>query len=266
MIIDCPYCRARYEVAAELIGGGTGTGRRVRCAECRRDWRAPSPSTPDSDELFTDEDENRLDYEFSALDGRFAPVAASAAVVEPAAARLPRQDFTGRDQPAALSVQPPSRSRQAYGRRSPLAGLRGGARVVGLLVIIAVVAVTWFGRGALVQQFPKLAEIYAMVGIGVDSVSLHFRDVRAVHAHQPGTDVLIVTGTLQSASDGVVPVPDIVVTLLDADGHDIYGWSIEPATRTLEPQGRVSVDARLPSPPPGARTVRLSLAGHGVAP
>jgi len=42
MIITCPHCQTKYQVAYEAIGSA---GRKVQCAQCRQAWQQPGALT-----------------------------------------------------------------------------------------------------------------------------------------------------------------------------------------------------------------------------
>lgn len=87
MIIVCPNCSTRYEVADQAIGDH---GRSVQCASCSRSWHATAVKDKDFENLLLDsldepasgkkpkkknvtpEDEDALDFDFQSEDPNFA--------------------------------------------------------------------------------------------------------------------------------------------------------------------------------------------------
>src|SRR5688572_10646213 len=93
MIISCPNCGTRYQVAYETIGAA---GRKVQCAQCRKAWQAapvedapPSPPPPRPVLVHQAEPEEKDDTLFdniseSGLDEAFAEEERAMAVLEAA--------------------------------------------------------------------------------------------------------------------------------------------------------------------------------------
>ena len=136
-------------------------------------------------------------------------------------------------------------------------------RVARLGVLVALVMTSGGGvllREPIVAQFPQLAGVYAAVGLGVNVVGLEFRNVHTLQSLQQGAEVLKVDGDIASVSGHEVPVPQVIVTLLDARGDPLYQWSVASRAGELEPGETIGFETRLPSPPAGARSVKLTFA------
>jgi hypothetical protein len=55
-----------------------------------------------------------------------------------------------------------------------------------------------------------------------------------------------------------VPVPPVLVTLLNDKGATIYEWTATPAIREMEPGELIDFSTEVNAPPAGAVAVRLS--------
>jgi predicted Zn finger-like uncharacterized protein len=268
MIITCPHCRTRYQVASDAIGA---VGRKVQCAHCQRAWQA-APIVPEHDDRLFDEDaERELDAEFAAEARRaeIAPVPAPPPLAEPpqaVAAQAMAQAMRNQVDPALAQKRERAffRRQTRMGRQLPLARVRRTVRLVSLAILALVLAAVIGFRTSLVRQFPDLAGVYAAVGLGVNVVGLDFRNVHTVRSLKGGAEVLRVEATIYSVSNRAAQVPSVVVTLLDKGGEPLYEWSVSPAARDLEPGESVDFSTELPHPPKGAESVRLTFAGaHG---
>ena len=261
MIITCPHCQTKYQVTYEAIGSA---GRKVQCAHCRRDWQqAPldqDEATPEQKKAFGAIEEDGLDEAMSAEEKavaaevelrleqeRQAAIAASNAQAEAAILRNRQRAFSRRQSAMAADL--------------PLARLRRTLRIAGAVLLGLVLAVGYFGRVAVVERFPAMAGVYEAIGLGVNVVGLDFSNVSSLRTLRDGKEVLVVSAQIVGLMPQPVPVPSVVVTLLDGDGRGIYEWSVTPSVRDLMAGERATFDTQLTLPPAEARRVRLSFAG-----
>ncbi len=270
VVIECPKCGTRYQLAADALGP---RGRKVSCAHCGETWqakaKAPKPAAGE-DALFDEAAEQALDESFAAEERALAEApnadpddeARLRTIAEIKAAIAPKPQATEPQQPDPAS----DRTRQkafdkrqaALSRQSPLARARRVARLAGVSVLLALIVGAGAFRAELVRLFPDLAGVYEALGLGVNIVGLEFRDVTTLVALRGGQNVMQVDGRIYSVASHGVVVPPVVVTLLDAAGAKLYEWSVLPQVRDLEPGEIVDFSAQLTSPPQGASRVRLT--------
>jgi predicted Zn finger-like uncharacterized protein len=284
VIIACPNCGTRYQLAREALG----KKRMVKCAHCNTAWEAlpesepqPLPASPPSepapkqeDQLFTPAEEARMDREFEAVE-QSEPAEADG----PAEADAPRPlaDIVASIAPKPKPKPAPDLSallkkrQHAFVQRQlslnkslPLARLRTAARQVALAALIVILAVMLLFRTDIVRRFPDLAGTYQLLGLGVNIVGLEFHDVRTLKSLRDGSETLTVDARIVSVTDQAVPVPEVIVTLLNAEGESIYEWSVRPDARDLEPGETVVLETQLMRPPAGAEGVRLTFANGPV--
>jgi predicted Zn finger-like uncharacterized protein len=276
VIISCPSCGTRYQLAREALG----RKRMVKCAHCDTAWEAlpaaavPEPAAPEpppaprqEDELFTPAEEARLDREFEAVERTEGeaeppprPLPEIVASIAPKAKATPAPDLSA----MVKKRQHAFAQRQlSLNKRLPMARLRNAARQVALAALIVVVGGVLLFRTEIVKQFPDLAGAYEVLGLGVNIVGLEFRDVRTLKSLRDGSETLSVDARIVSVSDQPVVVPEVIVTLVDARGASLYEWSVRPEARDLEPGEVVEVTTQLTRPPAGAEGVRLTFTnGH----
>ena len=269
VVIACPNCGTRYQVPFATIGA---KGRNVQCAHCGKSWQAKAEAPPEKlqpkaeaalDEKFAEEErrtkagrggaseppmvrspehQRTLDEIKAAIAPK--PGAAPAEVLDPAAQKRQQQEF--------------SRRQRSLASRLPVARFRRMARNLALALAVLLCAGGIFSRGALVEQFPQLAGLYAAVGLGVNVVGLDFRDVRTLKSLQQGAEVLVVDGRIASVTNHEARVPDVIVTLLGSKGQSLFQWSMTPMAGELEPGESVAFSTQLAKPPEDAVSVRLS--------
>lgn len=260
MIITCPHCQTRYQVTYEAIGA---TGRKVQCATCSRNWQQEPPTEADElhkDHLEAQIDEDKLDEGFAEeeravaleLERRLEEVARAHSVAEPAkvdpAVQRKRQRAFKQRQDSQFA-------------KLPLARLRRAARLSGALILASLLVGAVFARTTIVQQFPAMAGVYSAVGLGVNVVGLTFQDVTTLRTLVDGKELLIVTATIKGAVNAPVPVPPVVVSLIDGGGRPIYQWSVKPDAGDLMAGETSALKTQLTLPPGDVARVKLAFAG-----
>lgn len=256
MIITCPHCQTKYQVTYEAIGS---VGRKVQCAHCQQAWQQRPLSkheTPEHKEAFEAIAEDGLDEIMQAEESAAAAEAvlrqeierhAAAGKMDPALVRKRQKAFTRRQTAMAAEL--------------PLARLRRSLRVAGFVLLAAVLATAYFGRVLVVGRFPAMAGVYEAVGLGVNVVGLEFSNASSMRTLQDGKEVLVVSAQIVGLMNDPVPVPAVVVTLIDEQGLPIYEWSVTPSVRDLMAGERATFNTQLTLPPGDAARVRFSFAG-----
>lgn len=267
MIITCPHCQTKYQVTYEAIGSA---GRKVQCAHCQQAWQQrpldkedpPTPAQKKATEVMT---EDGLDDAMAAEEQKVAAevarrlareklaeeaqhkAAAAAGKVDAAVMRKRMKDFTKRQSAMVADL--------------PLARLQRTLRILGAVALIGVLATAYFGRVAVVKQFPAMAGVYEAVGLGVNVVGLDFSNVTTLQSLRDGKEILSVSAQIVGLMPEPVSVPAVVITLIDSHGQGIYEWSVTPSVRDLMAGERATFDTQLTMPPGDASRVRLSFAG-----
>jgi predicted Zn finger-like uncharacterized protein len=272
MIITCPHCQTKYQVTFEAIGSA---GRKVQCAQCGRAWDqvppaanldpAPLDAEAEADRLFDDMAEDALDEVMaeeerahSAAQAKAAPAAMPVAPAVPAPAQTINAAEMRKRQAAF------SRRQSEMSSRLPLARLRRTARILGVLMAATLVLGLYFGRAPIVARYPDLAGVYQALGLGVNVVGLEFSGLETLKTLSGGNEVLMVSAQIVGVEPRPVPVPPVVISLLDAMGRAVYEWSVTPQTPNLMAGERATFDTRLSLPPSEAVGVRLSFAGGSL--
>lgn len=260
MIITCPHCQTKYQVAYEAIGA---VGRKVQCAHCQQAWQQEALASPAEQAAFEAIAEDGMDEAMASEERAVAAELRQRLATEEA--RLSAE--AGKLDPAVIRHRQRafSRRQNLMASRLPLARLRRFARVSGVLALVTIAAVGYFGRVQVVERFPAMAGIYEAVGLGVNVVGLDFTSVTTLRTLRDGKDVLIVSAQIVGLMREPVVVPPVVISLLDADGQGIYEWSVTPSVRDLMAGERATFDTQLVLPPGDAQRVRLTFAGGAEA-
>jgi predicted Zn finger-like uncharacterized protein len=256
MIITCPHCDTRYQVAHEAIGSA---GRKVECASCHEAWFARA-----------EEDDTFLDPVFEdALDEQ---IEAEARAAEPP----PREP---EEQPPAEPPTDPHRisdeemrrrqreflrRRRHIGRLQPGARLRRLVRLGVLVTLVAGLTGAVLGREAIVRTIPDLAGLYDRLGLTVNVVGLEFTRVNGMLSRREGRPVLIVRGEVRGVSNQAVPFPPMLVSLVDEHGDALYRWSIAPPVASLAGGERVPFESQMVNPPPSAAGISVGFGTVGA--
>jgi hypothetical protein len=124
-----------------------------------------------------------------------------------------------------------------------------------ILALIALNAALIGWRADVVRVAPQTASLYAAIGLPVNLRGLSFADVSTATETHDGVQVLVVEGTIASASPRVVEVPRLRFSVRNAAGQEIYAWTALPTRNILTPGETLAFRSRLASPPPDARDV-----------
>jgi predicted Zn finger-like uncharacterized protein len=271
VVIACPNCGTRYQVPYGTIGAA---GREVQCAQCSKSWHAmadaPPPPAIDDDVLFSPADEHALDAAFEAEAREAAPPPPPAvpegepertlADIRAALAPKPRKGDINAIDPALLS-----KTRRAFdqrqariSRRLPMARVRRTARLGAFVLLVSILWLGFSLRTDLVRWFPALAGLYASIGLPVNVVGLTFEDSKTLTSFREGKPVMLITSRIRSVASQTVPVPPVLVSLLDGAGATVYEWTVTPKATDMAPGEVMEFSTEVSAPPQGATTVRLS--------
>ncbi|WP_436151905.1 zinc-ribbon domain-containing protein [Bosea sp. LjRoot90] len=260
MLIVCPNCASRYEIAEAKIGTG---GRKVRCASCQTTWQIEAPR---ADELRPTNDILQSDLDAAIPDLPTAPSPEQTAAeleeelrhageidADISAVAAERAEFL----PPDAAQPPPPRKRSWASARNPLARLPSAAASVLVVVGIAILTLGVWQRERVVLAMPQFAALYAKIGLPVNVRGLAFSAVESELVQDPQGRFLVVTGDVTNITKGAAKVPPITVTVQAEDGKVLYSWTTEPPRASLESAELMHFRARLASPPENGRSVQL---------
>ena len=126
-----------------------------------------------------------------------------------------------------------------------------------LVFVVAVGGIAWFGRDALVAQFPEAARLYAKLGIDTSKPArvgegLELQDVNSFKRDVDGTRTLMIEGAVVNVSGEERPVPALRAVITDADGGQVTEWTFTADSERLSPGGRARFETSTEDPELGA--------------
>jgi hypothetical protein len=149
--------------------------------------------------------------------------------------------------------------RHAAATRRRRAELRGWSLLA--LVIAVPIALLMLFPDRLGALLPGAARLYLAVGLDTSMANFLIRGVEQTHTIADGTRVLAVRGEVVNAARSDHRVPALLFRLKDANGHEVYAWTLKGAlTRALKPGEATGFTTRLASPPLNARELEISFA------
>ena len=132
------------------------------------------------------------------------------------------------------------------------------------MVLVSILVLGFSLATDLVSWFPQLAGLYASMGLPVNVVGLEFEDAKTLTLLRDGKIVMQISARIRSISSRPVPVPPVLVSLLDAQGRRALPMDRRPPTPRKWTPARSSISPlKMNSPPDGAVTVRLSFTTPG---
>jgi predicted Zn finger-like uncharacterized protein len=138
------------------------------------------------------------------------------------------------------------RAKERARRRFPLP-MPGLPATIMALIAINTVLIGW--RADVVKVLPQTASLFAAVGLPVNLRGLAFTEVKTSTESHEGVSVLVVEGTIASASKYVIEVPRLRFAVRNPKGQEVYAWTALPARSMLAPGETLAFRSRLASPP-----------------
>jgi predicted Zn finger-like uncharacterized protein len=260
MLLACPHCDTKFQVAANAIGNG----RTVRCAQCRESWFAEPERTAAELAMAFAQDESASSFERvpapSGWDEAHADVedspplaaetppdiivSAEDRIVEPAVDIAPEAE--PEPEPAPPPVRKPKRVKN-YRLPRPVAM----ALVLAILSVISLLG----PRESVVRLVPDLAGVYAAIGLPVNLRGLEFRGVKTTQEMQDGIPVLVIEGEVVNIAKHPVEVPRVRIAVLGPAHQELYSWTTLLQRSILGDNEKISFRSRLASPPPAGQEV-----------
>jgi predicted Zn finger-like uncharacterized protein len=222
MLIDCPSCGASYHISKATL---EPNGRRVACPRCETIWFAK----PDAPQV-----EIEIPPPFAAEFRRAAGDRLAIGTAHRSFARTvssPVASGTRRRLPALV--------------RNFFAGTLLLALAMGLIA----------ARGAVARAWPSAGRLYAALGIPVEHGGLMIRDLRTSMTRHDGHLFLGIEGEIVNPHAGTALVPPVRLAVRDADGHELYAWTVRAERQTLAGGDSLLFRARLAQPPADGRDV-----------
>ena len=294
MRTTCPTCETGYSIPDERIGA---KGRKVRCTKCGEEWRVfaaveeqvavraapppkadPTPAVDPFDALSDDEAfgadaaadaafETADRDAFDAADRDAFDVASGEDTDTPAPPPSADETPDLSDAAAPPPVPLARRIRIRTKRRFPAVGKEMVAKaavhvtpLVGPAVFLAprpVLTGVYVFRQTIVATAPDLAGLYSALGAPVNLRGLIFGRIETLREIDNGQPVLVVEGSVANVSPQMREVPALRFALRGPDTQEIYAWSIDPKSTTIDSGDTIRFRTRLAAPPDLATEVQV---------
>jgi predicted Zn finger-like uncharacterized protein len=256
MLLACPSCETRFQVAAAALGP---EGRTVRCAQCRHRWFATAEPVMES--VMEAAEATESVYGVPAAPVLFGAdvgwAEAEAVEIESpsiAAEQAPEITVEPGGGPAGSEPSPREKPRPVRSRPAR----RGVPRpALAFFAVVGLFAVILGARATIVSTVPSLAGLYAAIGFPVNLRGLEFRKVTTKREMQDGIPVLVIDGEVVNVARHPVEIPRVRLAVLGAGGQELYSWTTLLQRSILGDHEKVPFRSRLASPPPGGQQVMV---------
>jgi hypothetical protein len=110
-----------------------------------------------------------------------------------------------------------------------------------------------------VRLLPRMAEVYASIGLPVNLRGLAFEHVTARLDEVGKGRFLTVEGLLRNITHEPLDVPRLRLVLADGRGRPAYSWTANSGIKSLPPGEIAPFRARLAAPPSEAEKIAVDL-------
>jgi predicted Zn finger-like uncharacterized protein len=303
MKIKCPDCGTSYEIKAEALGPEGRSVKCAKCgnrwfvAPAGDEQDADDPgfaAGAAADE--TDKDEADWAADTDAEEDGAGPAGEEAddggseddgQKPEPAAAKAPRDtdraaEDPDEDEPASagagadietLAKRPKINVNPNKFRRNQIGAIlnwlfrRNYRRIGGIALFgtaITVCALLVLARDSVVKQSPDLASLFQMIGFDVNLRGLEFRNLRIFTEVEDGERVLVVEGSIRNVLEERNTVPAVRLSIRSADLQEVYAWTVEPRTKSLNALDETRFRTILADPPGNASDIQVRFVERGT--
>ena len=240
------------------------------------DWAADADSDAGSDGQAPDEPETSTD-EDDIADFTPPPATSRASADEDKyAADLadeddetedsPSEDIESRAKRPKIVVNPNKFRRNHIGVVLNWIFRRNFRRIGGIALFAAAAAACFafvFMRDDIVKQSPDLASLFQMVGFDVNLRGLEFRNLRTFTEIEDGKRVLVVEGSIRNLQGENNSVPAVRLSIRNSDLQEIYAWTVEPRTKSLNGLDETRFRTILADPPETASDIQVRFVDRG---
>lgn len=235
MLIRCPTCASRYDLAADLVTGG----RILRCANCRDAWvHEPHEIVDVAPEV--------------AAEIRGPVIVTEARFFRRPAARAERRVRFGGLRAAA----------RGGGRRSR-AGIAAAA--LGLTLLGGGMA-TLAAKARVVALYGPSEALFATLGVPVNLRGLSLDQIRSTIETGDGPPTLTLEGHITNLQSHDAAVPPLRIAVRDKDRRELYYWTAPAPKATLAVGETVKFRSRLSAPPRDGQELAISFAETPAGP
>ncbi|GAB4524910.1 MAG: zinc-ribbon domain-containing protein [Roseibium sp.] len=143
---------------------------------------------------------------------------------------------------------------------------RNFRRIGGLALFgaaLAICALFILARDSVVKQSPDLASLFQLIGFDVNLRGLEFRNLRIFTEVEDGKRVLVVEGSIRNILEERNTVPAVRLSIRSADLQEVYAWTVEPRTKSLNALDETRFRTILADPPGNASDIQVRFVERG---
>lgn len=118
-------------------------------------------------------------------------------------------------------------------------------------------------RDVVVKQSPDLASLFQMIGFDVNLRGLEFRNLRIFNEVEDGKRVLVVEGSIRNLREEQNVVPAVRLSIRSGDLQEVYAWTVEPRTKSLNALDETRFRTILADPPSNANDIQVRFVERG---
>lgn len=234
MILDCPKCHAKYNIADSMI---PAVGRNVRCASCGHYWFQKSPTSMVLKPDINGGDNYRMKFE---EEGR----------KKPGAPTSPR--FGNVEKKPHEVVREKAFSKAKLLHYSAI----GVAWLTALTVLVGGILYSVSNRETIVKKWPNSASFFAMLGARANTYGLEITKVQVRAGQDTEGQRLVIAGMIKSTSYVAKPVPYLRITLVDDHNKKVASWLADPGITVITPMAEQPFESiRRPIPQGNLRAI-----------
>ncbi len=227
MIVSCPSCTTRYDLGHQARDDALT----LTCRRCGHHWK-----------------------EYPVLD--VVPVSSSRSlqVIE----HEPEPDLD-----VAHLVEAAKSARIQYATKRALRFKKlGGWASLGVCALLPFIFAL-VAPEATVMAAPMTAKFYQKLGWTVNIYGLDIRRVEQQNKNIDGQHILMVKGEISNSTNDVRKIPSLRFVLNDADGKELYSWTLDTTSRPLRPGETTAFSTRIAAPPELANNLQIRFAHIG---
>jgi predicted Zn finger-like uncharacterized protein len=225
MIVRCPSCATRYDIADHVQGSPSFT---VSCRSCGHSWK--EHAVVDIVELPSRSVARVFDY-------REEPEFDVQRLVE--AAKNAQEEF---------ALKRANRLKRA-----------GGWASLGLFILAPFISAALMPE-TVVMAAPATIKVYEKLGYNVNVYGLDIRHVEQQNTVIDGAHVLMIKGEISNSTDSVRKIPSMRFALHGDGPRELYTWTLDTSARPLRPGESTTFTTRVASPPELAKNLKIRFA------
>jgi len=134
--------------------------------------------------------------------------------------------------------------------------------IIGIFSLVLIVGIAlggFFYRDLVQEIIPQTKPIYKIIGLGENlGAGLAIEDVRSQREQNEGNDTLAVSGKVVNISKKIRKIPEIRISLFNADKKEINFIKVTPENSEIQPGEKLDFNGTLPVPDATAKKLEVT--------